>query len=315
MKTIISFLIISIGMFLAVAYKTEITNFFMSEEKEILKNPVATLLEKENNVKYKRSTKLIWEKTKERMRFALMDSISTEEKARAVITFDTGAMLNISEDSLVVIDYPELDTEYDVTQLKLEDGILQIRNTKENNITIVKTGDLTTTTKGIASVGFKVKNKKAEIWVDEGVAVVSDKNGKEIIINQSEYKQFATDQVFKEEITTPQVKRIKKQRRFLNVKIKTKKKLTTGRVRSIITRQRNKIDRCYQKRGILRAKGIIALRITIQNTGRVSNVNITKSTLNNAIVDRCVKLWIKATKFPSFEDKPKMEESIRFVFN
>ena len=79
-------------------------------------------------------------------------------------------------------------------------------------------------------------------------------------------------------------------------------------------RQQGKIEKCSQKRGLVDAKGIISIELTIEKSGQVSDVEITNSTVEQETIHSCVIFWVKAARFPSFSGKA-ITETARFVFN
>jgi hypothetical protein len=298
-------------------YQGEIINFtfkLLGKSQEPPVKAIAFLNDINKNVTYKRSTSVGWGIGENNLGLAILDSVSTGAYSTALVKFNIGYLFNLDENSLVVIEEPKQPLA-NLTEVSFHQGTFQATNETAADATLVVRSNKTTTeVKGKFNFGMSVDkvNKKAKIWVKIGQAKVTDDKGNQMIINENEEKDFSTEdiappppEVKPEPIPepTPEPEPVKKAKM---------KRINTNEIRRIIAGQRQKIDTCYTRSRRL-GGGTITASITINNTGKVANSSVIKSTFDDPNIETCVAFWMRAIKFPKFQGTP-ITEKVDIIF-
>lgn len=325
-KSTIVLIVLFIAVILAFVYKQqEIIDTLYSylgnkANTTDTRKTLAAITELNRNVKLKKSNSTIWDIVEKGARLALLDTLSTSLASDAIVAFDSGYNFKLGENSLVVIENPN-EEQKKMIILSLNNGVVQGKNTSNEDATVkIKTGNIVTEIKGKASFGVRMREDNvAEVWVNDGKAKVSDKKGKEDEVNVNEHKQYQTDQIEQEQ-------------KFIFIKEKEDEKdkkkdidfVTTGStegkeglsravINQLISKQRKKINNCYDKSQLSGKGNKVVVRLVIEGTGNVSSVSIPSSTIGDPGIEECIRFWIKAIKFPPFKGT-SVSESVQFVF-
>ncbi len=315
-------------------YQQEITSFFLymvgKGERKAPAKTIAIMNDSRKNVAVKRSNETIWNTANNKERLAILDSVSTGYDSNAMIAFDIGYLVNVGERSLIVIEDPKQEAA-NLIEISFDRGSIQASNTTASNATLkIKSDKTTTEVKGQSDFSISVDKdtKKAEIWIKIGEAKVTDVQGNEIVVKANERKTFsiekaimlepeslpappvpepaaaeATEAEMKKDLVRPATTKPKKPLR----------RLKTNDIARYVNMQKKKIDTCYERKKGSAGGQRVTVRMTIQNTGRISSANITNSTLQDPAVERCVLFWVRAIRFPKFDGQP-IEERVNFLF-
>lgn len=288
---------------------------------EETRETLAAITELTRNVKLKKTSATVWDMVEKGMRLALLDTLSTSLASDAVITFDSGYNFKLNENSLIVIENPDDKQKKKMIVLSLNNGIIQGKNVIADETTVkIKTGNITTEVKGKASFGVRMREEDnvAEVWVNEGRAEVTDKKGQKDEVNVNEHKQYPADQLQQDQkIIFIKAKEEVKEDKNINFvstgSSEGKEGLSRGVINQIISRQRKKINNCYDKSQLSGKGNKVAVRLVIEGNGTVSSVSIPSSTIGDPGIEECIRFWIKAIKFPQFKGSA-LSESVQFVF-
>lgn len=311
---------------IALLYQQEIINFtfkLLGKNQEPPIKAIAFLNDVNKNVTYKRSFNTAWVIAENNLGLAVLDSVSTATESRTAIKFNVGYLFNLEENSLVVIQEPK-QAIANLTELDFHHGTFEAKNEVNNDATLlVKSNQVTTELKGKFDFGMSVDKttKKAKVWVKTGRAKVSDEKGNELVINENESKDFATDDVIipvpevkPEPVPEPKIEPVPAPApKPVPVKKVTKlRRPTTNEIRRVISGQRQKVDTCYARRR-RPGGGRVTFTITLMNTGKLARADLTRSTFQDPTLESCVAFWMKAIKFPKFDGTP-IKDNVEIVF-
>lgn len=331
-KVIIIFLALAVlGM--VVIYQQRITTtilkiFGMGEDKTTVVKGIASLNEIYRSVTVKRAADTIWNIAEPNEQLAVMDSVSTGFDSTAMVKFNLGYLIGVGERSLIVIEDPKQEAA-NLIEVSFDQGTFEAKSTQEaanaageiHTTLRIKANNTVTEVKGKTELAMSVDkaNKKAEIWIKIGEARVRDDKGTEIIIRENEKKTISTDTIvpefepIQERIAAPPPPEPEK---IVPKKVKPKKldkRLKRNDIIRAVSFQRKKIDTCYERNRKTGAGKSLAIRLTIKNTGVVTDAVVLRSNLDDPTVERCVTFWMRAIKFPVFDGAP-IEETINFAF-
>ncbi len=332
MKKVLTIILVLLLLAAIVLYQQELTAMIMKllgmeEKKEAPIKSIASISMVNKKVALKRATTTEWDAAAPQDPLAIMDSISTDLESTATIKFNIGYLMDIGQRSLIVIEDPKFEAA-SLIELTFDDGSMDAKTTetaRPDTTLRIKSNNTTTEVKGKSDLSMSVDkaNKKAEIWMRIGEARVRDKNGTEIIIRENEKKSFSTELIEKEPEPAPQeeiapppppppapVKIAPKPKPTPKKPLKT---LSRNEIIRAVARQRKKIDTCYERNRRGSSGKNLAVKMTIKNTGVVSNAEVVRSNMNDPAIERCVIFWVKAIKFPQFDGKPT-QETVNFAF-
>jgi hypothetical protein len=350
MRKVILLVLFLVASFTAMfIYQDQISKFVIkmadkgeAKVEEVVINAIAFLNDMKGNVAYKRSKETIWNIGEKNLGFEVFDTVSTGPNAIAELGFKLGPVFNLDENSLIVIQEP-LEDIPNLTEVDFNQGSFKASNNlSDNAILRVKTDNMLVETVGVFDYNMEVdkKARKAKIYVSVGSVKLTDGLGNEdwVMVNQT--KEISTEDIskslvaekIKEEpipvieppvVEKPVVKKPVKKRRPRRKPAKRevkkeepKKVITQEKIWKSITKDRIRIEKCVQ--GVAIEKGsILNLMVQVQPSGKVSDIEITKSTLRDKSVESCIMSSIENTRFDKFdsENKQPINEAVYFVFD
>jgi hypothetical protein len=350
MRKVILIILFLVASFTAMfIYQDQISKFVMkiadkgeAKVEEVVINAIAILNDMRGNVAYKRSRETVWNIGERDLGFEVLDTVSTGPSANAELGFKQGPIFNLDENSLIVIQEPAANIP-GLTEVNFDQGAFKASNDiAEDAVLRVRTDNMVAETVGVFDYDMEVNKKArtAKIYVSVGSVKLTDKFGNEdwVMVNQT--KEISTEDIskslvaekIKEEpipvieppvVEKPVVKKPVKKRRPRRKPAKRevkkeepKKVITQEKIWKSITKDRIRIEKCVQ--GVAIEKGsILNLMVQVQPSGKVSDIEITKSTLRDKSVESCIMSSIENTRFDKFdsENKQPINEAVYFVFD
>lgn len=136
--------------------------------------PIATVVSTSNTVKKKSAGQVVWEKASEQSRLSDQDQVFTDQGATALIALDGSGDIEISENSLVVIESGEKGSSLDVMQgsvfVTLSDNRMSLAIKIRNTVTKMVSKN--------ARVQFRAeKGNMTSVLVLGGEAILTGQNG------------------------------------------------------------------------------------------------------------------------------------------
>lgn len=250
------------------------TAFGPTDKREI----IATLEDYNGTVNYKLPKTLVYKKPRKELGLRDQDTLVTGEDGTAIITFASGYKLEVTPNSIIVIEKPQVG----------EDGAIRI--------TFLR-GDFRVLNQG--SAGSLVLSKENIAQDPAGRPPPS----KPIRISVRPSPSPVPSPILKTEVIDEIVTVAKPSPRPSPKKRET---LPDDYIAQIIKKQTPFFNRCYAEHLRLNpnARGRINLSFTIAATGNVSNVRLLGSTLKDPRLEQCTMSVIERARFRKFDGDP-----------
>ncbi len=237
---------------------------------------IATLTTYSGKVRFKVPKSLRYDNVKENLKLKDQDTVSTDANSTARIVFDFGFELQVNPNSIIVIEKPKIS----------ESGAVQI--------TFLR-GDYQVVSKGASGKVVVSKDKKFQ-------DIAGRPPLEPIKISVQETKEKVDSQKLEEKEKPVMVQERPKPK----PKKKQKESLSEEYIASVVNNQKPFFTRCYAQHLRLNpdSHGQISLSFTVESTGKVTNVILINSTMNDTQLDRCTVSVVERCRFRPYEGDP-----------
>lgn len=268
-----------IGIFL-ITFQEKISKGLGSIFEDADKRPIiATLTSYKGKVRYKIPKSLHYNNVSENLKLKDQDTITTDTDSTARIVFDFGFELEINPNSLIIVEKPKI-SESGAIQITFLRGDYKILNagTGEGGKVVVSKNNK------FQDIAGRTPLKPIKISIDDTIKVEPEK-----IEPLEKEKEFIV-----KEHASPKPKR------------KPKESLSDEYIASVVNNQKPFFNRCYAQHLRLNpdSHGQISLSFTIDASGKVSQVSLINSTMNDIQLDRCTVAVIERCRFRPYDGDP-----------
>ncbi len=270
-------LLLVLALFLIVFHEDVIDWFDSMFGPPDKREVIATLEDFSGTVNYKLPKTLVYKKPKRNLGLRDQDTLVTDQDGTAIITFVSGFRLEVTPNSILVIERPQIG----------EDGAIRI--------TFLR-GDFRVLNQG--SAGSLILSKDNVLQDPAGRPPV-----KPIKITARPSPSPEPSPILKTEVIE-EIKTVAKP--SPRPTPKKRETLPDEYIAQIIKKQTPFFNRCYAEHLRLNpnARGRINLSFTIAPTGSVSNVRLLGSTLKDPRLEQCTMSVIERARFRKFDGDP-----------
>ena len=139
---------------------------FHSDADKAVQNQIGYIKEYQNDVKLKGHQQILWDKAEEKNKLFALDKVLTNENSSINLEFNNGAEIKVSEQTLLVIQDPEIQTDNGIS-ISFNYGQFDAK-TQLSSLDI-SNGDMKFTLNKDSKVRFHAdQNKEMVITVDQG---------------------------------------------------------------------------------------------------------------------------------------------------
>lgn len=278
-KRSVLILLLLLGLFIIIFHEpvTELTEDIVAPKDP--RPVIATLDEYEGDVNYKLPKTLVYKRVRDNMGFRDQDTVVTASDGKAIISFTSGFRLEVTPNSVVVIEQPEVGT----------DGAIRL--------TFLR-GDYRVLNSGAA--GSLLLSKDDMVQDPAGRAPLKEPM---LVSLKPSKPEIAPPEKIKTEVIEELKKTVEKPKAEAK---KPRETLPDEYIAQVIKKQTPFFNRCYAEHLRLNpnARGRINLTFTIIQSGMVSSVRLLGSTLKDPRLEQCTMSVVERARFRKFDGDP-----------
>lgn len=325
LRALVSIILLGIGSCLIYFHEEIISEYDKRFGEKDPRPVVATLMQPEGVVRYKLPKTLIYKNARDGLSLRLKDTITTDSNSKLKVQFIDGLELEIEENSFIVLDAPSNDSTEGLKISFLRGNFKVLKRGAPGKNTLIKESgnpkdDIVidpAAQKSLKPIVIAAKPQKEfkrlleqkqkllsgkldEATPEQEALSLVDPNQK-IDVNKSDTDLAKPDtrQLSKEEMR----EKIKK------IQFKTREEKDTlpeSYIVDVIKKQKAFFNRCYAQHLRLNpdAQGRIDFSFTINPKGKVIDVRILRSTLNDPRLQQCSMSVIERSEFRVFNGDP-----------